>query len=202
MNAPFLSESLYENEKFKDQDLRNSHWEGKEFYDCTFHACRLAESTLLRCTFVDCVFEKCDLSLVNVPQCTFQNTTFKKTRLVGINWAKMSWKRTNLQVPFHFHECNISYCNFFGICLKGCSLIKCMVNETDFAEANLTDADCQRSDFRKTRFFHTNLTRANFKNASEYQIDPLNNTLKKTIFNLPEAVALLNGLDIILDESD
>jgi fluoroquinolone resistance protein len=70
----------------------------------------------------------------------------------------------------------------------------------DFAEADLTLANCTFTDFTNSRFQHTNLTQADFTGATNYTIAPNLNTLKKTKFSLPEAMALLYGLDIVLTE--
>jgi uncharacterized protein YjbI with pentapeptide repeats len=140
------------------------------------------------------------LRLTQFELCRFQNTTFRKTRLVGIDWTKIEWGKNVLQPAFHFHQCNLSYGNFFGCPLKGCTVSECLLQEADFAEADLSYTNCQRSDFSKARFFHTNLTDANFMNAQQYNINAANNVLKRTKFSLPEAVALLHSLDIILEE--
>jgi hypothetical protein len=45
------------------------------------------------------------------------------------------------------------------------------------------------------------LTQADFTGARDYTIAPNLNQLKQTKFSLPEAMALLYGLDIILTEA-
>ena len=84
--------------------------------------------------------------------------------------------------------------------LKSSQMVECLAQETDFAEADLSKANCLKTDFYKARFFHTNLTEADLTQALNYDINAANNTLKKTRFSLPEAVALLHSLDIILEE--
>ena len=43
---------------------------------------------------------------------------------------------------------------------------------------------------------HTNLSSADFSGAQNYQIDANENTIKKAIFSLPEALSLLSTFDI------
>jgi fluoroquinolone resistance protein len=50
----------------------------------------------------------------------------------------------------------------------------------------------------ESRFLHTNLTEANFTDASNYAIDVQQNTVKHAKFALPEAVNLLRCMDIEL----
>ena len=78
-------------------------------------------------------------------------------------------------------------------------IINCEAKEVDFIETDLTGGVFTGTDFEGSRFFKTNLTNADFKGARNYMIDARNNTLKKTKFSLPEALSLLNGLDIIIE---
>ncbi len=55
-------------------------------------------------------------------------------------------------------------------------------------------------DFAGARFSTTNLSKADFRGATNYSIRPDNNKLKKAKFSLPEATLLLYGLDIELEE--
>ena len=80
------------------------------------------------------------------------------------------------------------------------TLTRCLAKDVDFAEADLTQANCTGTDFTDSRFNHTNLTEADFTDATHYNISATDNTLKKTRFSLPEAVSLLYSLDIILKE--
>jgi hypothetical protein len=51
-----------------------------------------------------------------------------------------------------------------------------------------------------SRFVGCDLSEANFVSAQNYQINAAENTLHQARFALPEAVALLYSLDIILEE--
>lgn len=75
-----------------------------------------------------------------------------------------------------------------------------MIN-VNFEEANLSKANCTKSDFKQALFKRTNLTETNFTGALNYAINPQENTFKKTRFSLPEAVSLLYNLDIILEDA-
>ena len=70
--------------------------------------------------------------------------------------------------------------------------------EVNFADAILHRAQFQDSDFHKALFNKTNLTEANFQDAKNYSISIKENTLKKATFSLPEAISLLETLDIKL----
>ena len=196
-----MMEPFESGEEYFDQVFSGLEWvQGKvtavTFDDCTFKDCHLNETHFQRCTFRDCQFQNCDLSLIDVEYCTFQRAKFQDCKLVGVNWAKIE----RIQWP-EFHNCNLSYSTFMGLDLERLVITGCLAKEAYFDECNLTDANCTGTDFSDGRFFHTNLTRADFTDARNYFIAAHLNTLKKTKFAMPEALALLHGLDIILDDS-
>jgi uncharacterized protein YjbI with pentapeptide repeats len=75
----------------------------------------------------------------------------------------------------------------------------CTAKETDFTEADISEGNFEGTDFEGTRFLKTKLMKANFKNARNYSIDIRNNTIKGAQFSFPEAMSLLNGLEITID---
>ena len=78
-------------------------------------------------------------------------------------------------------------------------MINCEAKEVDFTETDLSEGRFNGTDFERSVFSKTNLTKANFSGAVNYSIDPRYNTLKKTHFSLPEALSLLSCLDIVID---
>ena len=78
-------------------------------------------------------------------------------------------------------------------------MVKCEAKEIDFIETDLSDGDFKNTDFEKSLFFKANLTDADFRGASNYSIDIKTNILKRTRFSLPEALSLLESLDIIIE---
>lgn len=200
MNLIGDSPAEYEDQCFDGLNLQAGEIGHKEFSGCVFRRCSLLETSFWDCRFVDCGFEECDLSLVRVRDCTFSNTTFRDSRLVGINWTEASWPRRGLFKSIDMFRCAISHSTFMGLSLRCLQMVECVARGVDFAETDLSLADCRHTDFGESRFLHTNLTGADFTGATNYTIAAHLNVLKKTKFSLPEAIALLYGLDIILEE--
>ncbi len=193
----FLSGEQFEffDQKLADLEQRQKVLAGLSFHDCTFINCNFTESNFNHCTFIDCEFKSCDLSLILVEGCRFNGVQFRETKLMGINWSKAAFmKRVD------FFDCNISFSTFMELDLTRSQIINCHAKETYFAETNLTKAKFTKTDFVDSKFFHTNLTGADFTGAKNYFIIYSQNTIKKTKFSLPEALSLLYGLDIILDD--
>ena len=172
----------------------------KSFDNCTFIDCALRETVFVDCRFSECLFSGSDLSLVQVKNCAFTSTQFEGSQLVGINWAEANWHQRGFLKTIDFTNCVLNYSSFFGLELKEMKLVNCIAKEVDFAEANITGAQCRGTDFLNSRFQNTNLTQANFTGAINYAIAAQANVLKATKFSLPEAMSLLYSLDIILSE--
>lgn len=195
----FLLESgaEYVEQTFRETVMTQEAVTAVTFEECTFANCNFSETQFKRCTFRDCHFQGCDLTLLTVDYSTFQRCKFTECKLIGVNWAKaerIQWSE--------FHGCNLSYATFMEMDLSKAVLTRCLAKEATFAETNLTDADCTHTDFADGRFIHTNLTRTDFRGARNYLIVAAENTLKQTKFSLPEAIALLDGLDIVLENPD
>ncbi len=192
----------FNTQTYKKLVYRGEYFKKKEFSACTFIKCGFSESTFEECAFRNCVFKDCELNLVKLPGCTFAETHFEHSQLIGVNWAETGLvdKKFNLVKPVDFDECVVNHSIFMWLNLTGARLAKCIAHDADFSEANLTRAVCTGTDFANSRFWHTDLTEADFTGAMNYTIAANLNTLKKTKFSLPEAMSLLHSLDIILDE--
>ena len=194
MSNPFADGEEYVERPFVGLSLTQEVVTAVTFEECTFTNCHFSETQFKRCTFRDCQFHNCDLSLLDVAYSSFQRCKFDQCKLIGVNWAKVSrieW--------IEFHSCNLSYATFMELDMHKAILTHCLAKEATFAETNLTEANCTHTDFTDSRFVRTNLTKADFRGARNYAIAADQNTLKQAKFSLPEAVALLDGLDIILE---
>lgn len=190
----------YEDHAFEGLSLPGVEIRAKEFAGCTFTGCSFLEARLKACRFVDCRFVRCDLSLCRVEDCSFTTVEFIDSNMIGVNWTEASWPALGLFNAIGFERCAISHSSFAGLRLRRVKMIDCVAHDADFAEANLSEAVCVGTDFKDSRFLHTDLGEADFTGAKNYAIAPNLNALRKTRFSLPEAMALLYGLDIILTE--
>lgn len=190
----------YEDQTFDGLVLAGEDIRAKEFESCTFVGCSFLETTFTACRFVDCEFVRCDLSLCRVEDCAFTSVKFIDSQVIGVNWTEASWPARGLFNAIGFERCAISHSTFIGLGLRRVEIVDCVARDTDFAEADLTQASCAGTDFKDSRFLHTDLTKADFTGATNYAIAANLNVLRKTRFALPEAMSLLYGLDIILTE--
>jgi hypothetical protein len=102
----------------------------------------------------------------------------------------------------NFISCGLNYATFIGMKLKGITIRDCTARDVDFSDADLQKAVFSGTDLTNSRFVNTNLTGADFRGAHHYVLSPELNKIKDAHFSLPDAIGLLYGLDIHLDENE
>ena len=192
------SNGSYTEEVFEGVQSGDVKIDKTEFLDCRFDRCRFPETVFDTCTFDACTFRECDLGLAKLPRCSFSGTLFEGCKLIGINWTEARWAATRLWDPVTFRKCVLDHSTFLGLSLKAVKFTDCVTKEVDFRDVDLSEADFAGTDLTGSLFAGTNLTGASFDGASNYRIDPRINTLKGARFALPEAMSLLDGLEIEL----
>jgi len=202
LESPIQSRVHYADQVFRALQLARTELVSSEFYDCAFLHSTFAESVFRGCRFVNCVFRDCDLSLVKVPESSFTSTRFENSKLIGVNWTEAHWPKAGLANPVSFSKCVISHSTFIGLTLRSLELIDCVASDVDLREADLAGADFGATDLTGSIFGKTDLSGADLSRASNYDIDPGQNTLRRAKFALPEAMSLLHSMDIILVDQD
>lgn len=189
---------LYINQHFKDIDLVGHKIESTEFDNCVFTSCNFSEVEFIKCKFTECSFKACNLSNMKVDRCSFFDIIFEECKLIGVNWTQATWPSIKLSCPFKFYQCILNDSSFLGLSLREIVMIECKAHDVDFREADCLDADFTYTDFTNSLFNKTNLYHADFSESTNYNINVLLNEIKKAKFTLPDAINLLNCLDIEL----
>ena len=190
-------EDSFQNLQEMDREIRET-----VFTDCEFSSCSFTSAILRNCRFINCTFQECDLSLVQIPGSVFSGTSFNKTRLLGVDWTLADWSGVGLGRLDGFDDCMISHSTLIGLSLPGIRITRCIAHGVDFREGNFSNADFSGTDLMESLFGNTDLSGADLSKANNYDIDPGSNIIEKTRFSLPEAMALLYSMDIILDDPD
>lgn len=193
--ASFGIEKYYSDETFNRLQLTGEIFSEIEFEKCTFEKCSFVQTAFVKCKFIDCLFQGCMLSAVDMKGCVFLETAFENSKIMGIQWFKVE----KVRAP-RFEKCDMELCGFSHMNLKEIIMKNSVAKECNFMESDCTGGDFEGTDFQKSIFQQTNLTEASFKRAFNYAIDFNANTLKKAKFSLPEAVSLLSGLDIVIED--
>ncbi|MDQ6709634.1 MAG: pentapeptide repeat-containing protein [Candidatus Dormibacteraeota bacterium] len=183
---------------FDDLRLDRTTISDGDFEECQFRNCSFQEAEFDACRLMTSSFVGCNLSLARFPRTRLATVQFKRSKLVGINWTVARWPQLGLGQALNFNDCVLSQSVFIGLALKGVSFKDCIAHEVDFSDSNLAKCDFSGTDLSGARFNHTDLSGADFRSARNYTIDPMANTLKGAQFSLPEAVALLTALGVVI----
>jgi fluoroquinolone resistance protein len=179
-------------------DFENLHVKKEEFK---------SNASFSRCTFESCQFSHCKLT--DIRECTFKNCSFThidwqgrvsdvifdECKIVGAAFYKCEQRFFSPQ----FKNSILLACNFSDMKLKRLSFAKCKVKECYFNQTQAQEANFKEADLEGTLFHHADLSRADFRGAINYSINPQNNVLKGALFSTPEALSLLSFFHIKID---
>lgn len=197
-----LTETEFEQQNFKNLQLDGEELRGKTFDECTFTDCSFNETQFTACNFADCSFKHCDLSLMQVKSSRFRNIDYTHCQISGVNWSAAAPAMISNQAALKFTSCGLNYATFIVTKYRGMVMRDCSARDVDFSDADLQKAIFCGTNLTNSRFANTDLTGADFRGASSYIIPPEFNKIKGAYFSLPDAIGLLYGLDIHLDEDE
>ena len=167
------------------------------FEDCVFEGLALESTRLVHCSFVDCVFRDCDLGVLLADDCVWRDVAFERCRMQGVDWRAP--KGAGLGNQLRFDGCFLRYGVFMAAHLPRVKFANSDLRETEFSDADLTGASFAGCDLSGARFHNARLTEADFRGAQGYDLDVTTKLIKGATFSMPEAVRLLNGLDITVE---
>lgn len=189
-----LTDSSYNENLFNDLSLNHVEIMNKEFYSCKFTNCDLSEVVFQNSIFEDCLFDNCNLSLTNFRNSRLQKVEFEECKITGVNYGLCE----RYMIDINFNQCYLQNCTFFGLNLNKNKFLCSRLIECDFVETELKYSEFCHSDLSGTTFHNCNLEYSSFKDATNYNIPPIYNKLKKATFTLPDVIGLLTcfGLNI------
>lgn len=179
---------------FKSKNFSSYQWNGKFFLDCSFENCNFTKSVWQNAKFIGCSFSNCNISLIKLDGCRLQDVKFVDCKIVGADFFKCDPAFFSIACLKSF----LQYSNFSDLNMKRISFEKCKLKECHFSNALLMEGSFKETELPGTIFHHCDLSKADFSSASQYNINPETNKIKKAKFSLPEAIGLLRGFDIII----
>jgi len=165
------------------------------FENCRFVNCDLSYADLSALVFISCAFEGCNLSVVRLSGTGLQDITFKDCKLSGADFSKS----LDFLFEVNFDTCILDNAIFYKKKNKGTKFKDCSMIETDFTEADLTDALFQNCNLNRAFFDRTILKNADLRTSYNFIIDPDNNNIKKARFSVHGLPGLLAKYDIRIE---
>ncbi len=196
------SNTDYTSKAFSGLDAKESIVQRSVFEDCRFVNCDLSGARISECRFSDCEFGNSNLSAVNFDKSQLIGATFVDCKAVGVNWTTLDWSSYRLGQPVSFESCDISFSVFSSLVLQGLCVRDCKAQDVDFSGSDLEGAEFCRTNLQDSRFSGCRLARSDFRNATNYVICPLDNSIEEAQFNSPEVLNLLSSFNIQIDQID
>jgi uncharacterized protein YjbI with pentapeptide repeats len=189
-------EAKYTDEQtFTKVDFSKSPLEMGDYEYCIFVNCNFSNTALSEIRFMECEFTDCNFSNANLKNTSFQDVQFKNCKMLGLQFDACN--------PFGFaatfDTCQLDHSIFYKMKLGRSSFINCQLQSVDFSEADLKNSKLTSCNLQNATFQNTNLEQADFRNATNYSINPEQNRLKGAKFSLPEVVGLLDTFQIKIE---
>jgi uncharacterized protein YjbI with pentapeptide repeats len=131
---------------------------------------------------------------------SLKNTAMNDIHFVGCKLVGVQFDECN---PFlfsvGFENCVLKLAVFYKTKLKKTRFKNCNLQETDFTEAELTEAVFDNCDLQRAIFHKTNLEKSDFRTSFLYSIDPEVNKIKKARFSGMGLAGLLDKYGIVID---
>ncbi|WP_272856871.1 pentapeptide repeat-containing protein [Aequorivita todarodis] len=181
---------------FKKVDYSEKPLEIGEYEYCTFIGCNFSNSSLAEIRFSECEFLDCNFSNANLKNTSFQDVQFKNCKMLGLQFDACN----GFGFATTFDTCQLDHSIFYKMKLSRSSFINCQLQSVDFSEADLKHSKLLSCNLQNATFLNTNLEMADFRNATNYSINPAQNRLKGAKFSLPEVVGLLDSYQIKIEE--
>ncbi|MCB0762982.1 MAG: pentapeptide repeat-containing protein [Flavobacteriales bacterium] len=163
-----------------------------EYENCTFQNCNFSHADLSEFVFMECEFIDCDLSNAQIRKASFKTVTFTRCKLMGLRWDECH----NFLLRFTFDECLLNFSSFYAMDIKGTEFAKCSMVEVDFTDADCESCSFQGANMAGAMFDHTNLQKANFREAINYRIHPTDNNIRGAQFSTDGVSGLLEAFQI------
>jgi len=186
-----IQKVISENETYQKINFTNKQL-ASEYDGCTFVACNFENLKLGSITFLECEFINCNLSNVQLNYTAFKDVVFENCKLLGINFNDCN----PFLLQLKFTNSDLTLSSFYQLVIKNTCFTSCNLSEVDFTEANLSNAIFDNCKLTSAIFENTTLEKTDFETATNFNIDPEKNRIKKAKFSQNNLGNLLTKYDI------
>lgn len=191
-----MAEKFYENKNFENLKMEHERIEDYEFYNCTFQNCSFEECVLAHCSFIECRFINCKIVSTKVEFSQVKYAEFEKCNLIGVNWHDFLPAGSIADSITKLKECILKYNSFIHMNFRKFNFSLNTIQDSAFEECNLMESVFKDCRLESTQFSRCDMRKADFREATGYQISITTNKLKEARFSFPEVINLLSELAI------
>jgi uncharacterized protein YjbI with pentapeptide repeats len=166
-----------------------------EFDEYRFVNCDFSGANLSGLRFTDCLFERCNLASASLAGTALQNVAFDDCKLLGLQFTACR----DMLFGVHFDQCQLRYASFAGRKMPHTRFVRCVLDETDLVDADLSEAVFQDCSLAGAVFQNTRLTGADFTTATDFTIDPETNPLQGARFTLHGLLGVVAKYNLVVE---
>lgn len=192
-----MPKQYYQGETFENPDP--ALLQDAEFNDCTFTGCRWDNVRVRNCTFLSCTFQHCSWSSVVFSFCQMRDAWFSGCAFRSIAWGGLQGRSALVQPFGKAERCEFRYNEFSGMTFVGFDFSSCRFGDCIFDDCRLAGANFRCVPLGRTQFSRCDLQKADFREATDYAIDPSANKMQGARFSFPDVVALLSGFGLKIE---
>ncbi len=186
---------FHEGQAFRNLTCTGNKKDNLEFENCSFTDCDFSKAVLTSAKFIDCTFMNCNLTMVKLNDCHLTNVTFRNSKLLGVSFVECN----DFLFTVSFDGCVLDYCSFARKKMMRTSFANSSMKGVDFSSSDLTGSKFSATDLTNTVFKKTILKQADLSTATNFDIDPEMNNIKKARFSLYGLTGLLGKYDIEIE---
>lgn len=145
-----MSETVIQDEKFSDEDWYGEELDGRAYSKCTFREVDLTEAANRGSTF---------------EECTFGNVKFNASKHASAAFIGCTFLRCN------FFDAEFDGCKLVGSTFKECVVRPLRVSGGDWSFVSLSGSDLRNARFHKVRMREADLSGANCEKSEFVNVD-------------------------------
>ena len=189
-----MEKKYFDEEVFAGTSFAEETRDGFEYIECVFRKCDFSYAAFLDCSFEDCVFENCNFSMTKMDRSVHESSGFGHCKIQGVDFGQCAGGMFKV----HFMFSSISYSAFIGKKMPKTVFSHCDLKAVDFSSCDLSDSRFDLCVLPDCIFHDTQLDTVDFSSASQYRIDPENNSLKGARFDVSGLSGLLEQYGIVI----
>ena len=182
----YFEEQVYERIDYAEKGIIKGEYDNCIFQNCNFsnvHASNIGE------------FLNCNFSNTIVANTAFKSVKFVECKIIGVKFNECD----SFLLDVFFKDCQLNLSSFYQLNLQNTNFINSNLQEVDFTESNLSKAIFDNCDLNNAIFDQTRLEKANFITASNFNINPSENSIKNAKFSKENIIGLLKSFNISID---
>lgn len=191
-------ERVYECHNFENIKFEKKEFVDYELYESTFKNCTFEECTFINSAISECRFLNCTMISPKIKDSKMKYCELDTCNLIGIDWQEWIPDGTITEPMNSLKDSILKYNSFVDMSFHKFDFSKNSILDSAFANCRLTESNFFSCKLESTQFSGCDMRKADFREATGYEIAIGSNRLKGAKFSYPEVTRLLRELEITI----